>query len=282
MVAKARNALAEENIAPVHRYLSRAQALAGPSQKSGLKPLFDQLDRLAEKKLAEADAQYEAARYLEALETYELIAEALGPMPAGETARARLAEAEKDPSVQAAFKEVRAATLLNSARGVIRGHAGAPATDDEDNDEAGACEEDDFAEDDESADTVHLGAMIEPMTLDETVEVVAGMPPEKQAFVLSRLQIVRERYAESPSGEESLMILSALEADEEIQHSIQGWARDQEVLEIYKMASMYHASHHVNKAVELYQQIVRDYPEHGCADQARQRLLDLGVRVEQE
>jgi len=223
LIAEARKALAEKEVPRAVYFFRRALRIAGSDKtlRAKLAPLGREIDACGQAMLGEADKKYAAGDHLAALKEYQRVAAVFrsSGLATGKKAAAKLAEAEKDPKVAAALKEVKAAVLFERVDLRIQ----AARTKMLESMVAGA-------DPGKTADDVTLTA------------VVSGMKPDHRAEVVGTLTTIVNLYSDTPTGKKAAPMLEKLKSDKKIMASIEAWKADEAVRQLLAKGKMYEAA----------------------------------------
>lgn len=263
-IAEARKALAADQIPRAVLLYRRALSIAGSDKtlRAKVVALGGEIDPRGQAMLDEADKKYAAGDHLAALTEYRRIAAVFRPsgLASGKRAVAKLAEAEKDPKVAAALKEVKAAGLfervdlrIQAARTKMLESMAALAAS------AGA-------DADKTPDDVPL------------MDVVSGMSPNRQAEVVGTLTTIVKLYSDTPTGEKAAPMLEMLKSDKKIMASIEAWSADEAVRQLLAKGKMYEAAAMYKKAAGYYQQLLTKHPKSDYAAEASKALAKIKAK----
>ena len=261
-IADSRQALSANQIPRAVYLYRRALGLAGSdaTMRGKVTSLGREIDPRGQAMLDEADKKYAAGDHVGALKGYQQISAVFRGFPCGKKAAAKLAEAEKDPKVAAALREVKAAALfarvdlrIQAARTRILESMAALAAS------AGA-------DPDQTPDDI-------PLT-----DVVSGMKPSDQAQVVNTLTTIVKLYADTPTGKKAAPMLEKLKSDEKITASIKAWKADEAVRQLLAKGRMYEAAAMYKKAAGFYQELLTKHPKSEYAEQARQALAKIKAK----
>jgi tetratricopeptide (TPR) repeat protein len=264
VIAEARKALAADQVPRAVYLYRRALGIAGSDKtmRAKVAALGREIEPRGQAMLAEADKKYAAGDYLAALTAYQRVAVVFRPsgLASGKKAAAKLAEAEKDPKVAAALKEVKAAALfervdrrIQAARTKMLESMAALAAS------AGA-------DPDKTPDDAPLTA------------VVSGMSLEHQAEVVDTLTTVVKLYGDTPTGEKAAPMLEKLKSDKKMMASIEAWKADEAVRQLLGRGKMYEAAAMYKKAAGHYQQLLTKHPKSEYAAEAREGLAKIKAK----
>lgn len=263
-LAEARKALAAKQLPRAVYFYRRALSVAGSdaSMRKKVLALGREIDPHGQTMLAEADKKYAAGDYIAALKDYQLVAvvfRARG-LSSWKKAAAKLAEAEKDPKVAAALKEVKASALfervtarIEAARTKMLKTMAALATS------AGA----DPAKTPDDA----------PVTA-----IVSGMKPSYQAEVVKNLTTIVKLYSDTPTGKKAATMLEKLKSDKNIMASIEKWDANEVIRQLLANGKMYEAAAMYKKAAGYYQQLLAEHPKSEYAAEARESLAKIKAK----
>lgn len=261
-IAASRAALAENEVPRAVYFYRRALGIAGSDKtlRAKVVPLGRQIDVRGQAMLDEADKKYAAGDHLAALKEYQRVGAVFRGLAAGKKAAAKLAEAEKNPKVAAALKEVKAAVLfgrvdlrIQAARTKMLESMAALAAS------AGA-------DPNSTPDDVPLTA------------VVSGMKPDHQAEVVDTLTTIVKLYSDTPSGKKAAPMLETLKSDKKIMVLIEAWKADEAVRQLLAKGKMYEAARMYKKAAGHYQQLLTKHPKSEHAAEARGALAKIKAK----
>lgn len=230
--------------------------------RSSVLSFAPQIDRHGKTMLTEADKKYAAGDYVAALTEYRRVAAVfLGSgLLSGRKAAAKLAEAEKDPTVAAVLKEVKAAAIfepvvvrIQAARTEMLKTTAASATG--------------------------TGADAAKTPDDASITaVVLGMKPNYQAEVVKSLTTIVELYSDAPTGKNAATMLEKLKSDKKIMASIEKWKADEVVRLLLAEGKMYEAVGMYKKAAGYYRELLTKHPKSKYAAEAREALAKIKAK----
>jgi len=263
-IADARRALAADQVARAVHFYRRALGIAGSDKTMRAKvvALGGEIDPRGQAMLDEADKKYAAGDYLGALTDYQRVAALfrVSGLSSGKKAAAKLAEAEKDPKVAAALKEVKAAVLfervtarIEAARTKMLESMAALAAS------AGA-------DPDNTPDDAPLTA------------VVSGMKADHQAEVVDTLTTIVKLYSDTPTGQKAAPMLEMLKSDKKTMAAIEAWKADEAVRQLLAKGKMYEAASMYKQAAGYYQQLLTKHPKSEYAAQAGKALAKIKAK----
>lgn len=257
-IALAQKGLQDGRLALCRYHLEQADTLAkAVNLASETKGVYDELKKAAEEQLVQIDAKYQEGKYLEALKGYRMLVQVMGVSPTGQAAKTRLEAAEKNPAVQSVVQEATAGQLMDDVQDLVqeqrRDLAPAPA--------AG-----------QTADKAAAAAPAEPLA---DCEIVAAMPVQEQARVLTRLRSISSAYPLSPSGKEAAAMLKRIEHHEEVFQAVKDWEAEQVIVRAYQKGEMLYRSKYYRQAIPAYQEVIDKYPDTEYAKRAAQRIEDI-------
>jgi tetratricopeptide (TPR) repeat protein len=259
---QAAKALQKGDVVLAYRYADFAtHYLVNDDCRKQSDTLMKQIAEQAKKFLAAADAQFSAGKYAEALTAYRQLV-GMSKLPTAAQAQAKLRDAARDPVVADFLREASAAILFDHAELLLagwtsQGDTNAAASDKAEAPANGAAE----------AET------------DETIEArqAARLGLEDRMKLVQLLDPIAHSYADTPTGQKAEKLLKQMLADHAVAAAIQSRHADDDARSTYQMAKAYALSKMPDKARELFQKVVADYPNSEWAQQAKKDLGDMGA-----
>jgi hypothetical protein len=269
----ARKALEQKNFGYCAECLRLAKVLADGSQKAQVASLTEEMNKAAEEAIAVADKDYEAGKYEAALKVYEKLAAGLAAHRAGAAAKAKLAAAEKDPSVQAAVQEVRAAAAFEAALAVVQAKDRSSAL--RNSAKEGATVKDAPSQGlTELTEAISAGAAEPAKRTVQEQDVLALSLPD-QAKVLNVLQAVSKSYPSSKTGGQCRELLDKLQANESFKANMDKWKAQESIRLRFQIAQNYEHSQLYRQALAAYQEILSKYPDSDFAAKSKDAIARL-------
>ena len=235
-----------------------ARGLARTSKdRQQLKPLEGRLKEAALAELKQARQMLRDRAFAEAVERYDWVAQTFAGLTPAAQAQSWLERAAKDPVLRLPYQEVQARKLYRQVDDLVRksqqqtgggaGSASQPA----------------------------------PMILEsfQRAEAIAKLGPADQATAVRLLaQIVRE-YGQSPTGRLAGADLEALR-EAGVVHDVQMRQGRREAIRLLGLAENYRQNGRYDAAREVYERVIREYPETPEADEARRALRNSEPYIE--
>ncbi len=240
-IAATRKKIAAGKWGEARKAADRARLLAvDMAQLDQVRRLYVDLDREAQRQLAEAERVYADGKYVEAIDAFGLIGRIFGGLPAGVAARRAADFAKQDPAAQAAVQESKAAMMNKLVAGILRGRkksASRPTT--------------------------------RPTTRPTRVEQIKELPTPRQMRVVDLLTKMSKTFGASPSGKRAGADLKALLADKAFAAKLARHRRSKQARTALKKAEIYENAGLTAKAAEYYRQLVSDFPDTDEAAKAK-------------
>ncbi len=247
----ARKLMAEKRWGEALKTLNRAHQLSvNRRQAAGLRPLFTQIEREGQRQLLEARQAYESGRYVEAVKAFEVIGRTFGRLPSGRTARGALKLARSDPAVQAAIQESKAKVLDDRIARILGGSGGRrsqPST--------------------------------QPTTAPSRVSVIKQLKLDKQVKAVDLLAQIVKMYGDCPTGQRAAADLKALQADETFTSRLERCRQGLRARNALKRAQRYHKAGLRPKAIQCYNDVIRDFPGTSEAIEAEAALSVIQIET---
>jgi len=248
-IALAREKLAQKKWAEARRILDIAKTYAtDQSQASNIRSLYQQIEREGERQLGQAREAYQKREYLQAIESFERIRKIFGWLPAGLAAKQAIKQAEKDPSAQAVIQEAKAAPLNKLVERILTTHSRRTS---------GA-----------------VRASTHPSTAPSRLERIKVLPPSRQSRLVDLLERISKTYPMCPTGKRAAEELQQLYADEVFAEKLEAFREARKARAALSKAEMYRNAGMLDKAIECYQQVIREFPD---TEQAAAAKLELSL-----
>lgn len=261
-IAQAQAALAEGQLIQASRQLNIARGLAVDAGLAAeLSELYRRLNQAGQEQIDQADRQYAAGHYLDALRVYQTVMTAMAQLPAGQAASRRLDEAEMDPNVRSAAQEVKAAGFYQTVLGRVAGYWAAkhaPATQPV-----------------EEADPPPA----DPARPDEAT-IIPEMPVESVSAILQTLRTIVRHYGESPTAAKAARLLKSLESNPVLLAAVKAYEDEQAVKAQYERAKLYQDNRLYRQAAEYYRKLIEEHPAGPWTLEARKGLAQVEAILE--
>ena len=248
-IAEARAKLIRKKWGEARRILDRARMFAAEkSQANSIRSLYQQIDREGQRQVAAGREAYRKGNFLEALDSFERISKTFGWLGSGVAAGEAIKRAEKDPSAQGAIQESKAAGLNKLVERILKtyhrkaGGAAAPST--------------------------------RPSTSPTRTELIKNLPLPKQSRAVDLLTRISETYPTCPTGKRAAGELEQLYADEVFIEKLKAFRAVRKARAALRKAEMYRSAGMLDKAVQSYQRVIRDFPG---TEQAAAAKLELSL-----
>jgi len=250
----ARKQIADKQWGRARLTLDRAKAIAvDASQASRINALYRKVDQQGQQRLIEARKQYEAGRYVEALETLEAVSNAFGWLPSGDAARQTAQKYKSDPKVAEALTEAKAAGLDKLVAGLLEATVAGKAT-------AGK-------------------PASQPARAPTRAEKVKMLPLKKQHRVVGLLERIAKSYPDCPTGRKARADLDELFSDKAFAARLTEFRRQRKARAALNKAETYRRAGMTEQAVRFYKEVIDAYPGTKQAATARARLSLMGAGV---
>lgn len=214
--------------------------------------LASQLEVQGRRELAQAGTAFESGDYVWALKEYGRISRTFMPLPVGKEALALLKQAEADPKAQAGVQEVKALALNTNLERMLAaqtttatsGPASRPAS--------------------------QPAAIIAP-TANRPARIKL-LPPEKTLEAVDSLTRIATLFPLSPTGKQAAADLEELKGDKAFQDALAKLRQAAAAKAALGKAQMYRDTGMTVKAVELYQEVIANFPGTAEAQKAKDAL----------
>lgn len=256
-LTNARRELEGRNWGQARLYLKLAEgAMIDKSQAPPIAALYQKLEKEGRKLLRQAEEKYTRKEYAEALVQYQRIVMAFGRLPCARAARDAVAAAEKNPEIQEVLQEAKAQVLGETIEKIIA-----------------------------RADAAEPPAATGPDKVKGKGPKPKGRPPrpsrverirklnaENQIRVMDLLEKLAKLYPITPTGRRAGEDLQELQSDEEFRLALSQRRLAVKAGAALRRARTYEQAGMGDKAVEYYEQVVRDYPDTPEAREAQSRI----------
>lgn len=255
---KARQALEEGNLYVACQSAQSAGRTGDRSGRPAIDGLLAQIDRKAQDSLSQADKLYLSGEHSAAMREYQRLA-LLTPLPTAAQAAGRIRSAQKDPGYRAVILEERAANMHRLVLTIIQRQRQTL----------------------ERAEPVAApSGAPEPTTQParagrSDADVVATLPLEQQAQVMTLLRTIGSGFPETPTWERMRPLLIELAHDDRIDENIRRWGQHQQLRGKLELARNYAWNGRCDRASECYRQVIAEHPGSNYADYAQQALRQL-------
>ena len=255
---QAETLLAQGKPAQACRELMAAKTLlvAKPLAERWVK-IARQLNEVASGQLQEAHEVYNAGDYVKALAAYRRIATAFSGLPAAGAAANGLAEAQANPEVEAALKEIRAAKLFEQVRNLVAAaRRPVPAT--------------------------RPAEKAKPPPEPVAAATLRALPDARLLRAVDSLANLVKACSGAPTAQRCAALLKQLESDPPTKARLDRLRRGRRVHAALAKAQMYHKGGMLKKAAAMYRQVIQDFPGTPEASKAAAGLgtteAQLGLR----
>jgi len=236
-------AIAQGDLETAKRRVNLARSFAraaGESPETALANVAASLDAAARNALRDADADFAAGRYLEAIKQYQRIAVTMSGLGVADEAHERVRAAQNDPAVKAAMREAQAESIR------------APV-----------------------AQTIEAYLAKAPQNQAEQAALADKMPASTKVEVLRKLGHLGQQFGDTKAGREAQVLLTELKENEQFLDDARQWNSDREPRKFYQLALNYERAALFYEAAVHYRYFVTAYPDSEQAPWARHRLAAL-------
>jgi len=251
-VDKARQAVGSGDLAKARKLIDSAAKQArilGDYGKVDIEALASEFEDACRKLLETANSNYEAQRYVEAMQGYEQVIRVTQGLPIAKEAGDKLQAMKKDPAVRTALHEAEAAKTYSTVTATIEA---------------------------QRKKLIERSKPKEqPAKEPGDVDAIAYMSMPNKVNIIKKLQFLKKQYGDTEAGKSAVELLAKLEADEALMEAVRQWEAEEKVRQIFQMGEMYQKAEFYDKAIAQYTQVVKDHPASKYAAKARARLADL-------
>ncbi len=211
--------------------------------------------------LKEANDAFEAKNYDAAIKGYRRVGVAFDELPVGKEAREKLKSMANSPAVKAAVAEARADMMYRSAELLIAqnsrptgsGPASRPAS---------------------------MPSSATRLTVEQMLTAVRNLGDPGILKVMDALENIVRSCPGAPAAEKAGDVLTELKADKELQARLAVLRKQEQARQSLASAEAYLSAGLTDKAREIYQQIVKDFPGTDFSDQASRQLGVIQAQAE--
>ncbi|MEX0774172.1 MAG: tetratricopeptide repeat protein [Phycisphaeraceae bacterium] len=265
--------------------------------------LVNRFNASAQQMLAQAHTAYKAGDYTEALRIYRVLV-CMPKLPVAADARRKLVEAEADPAVQSALREVKAAMLYDRIELLLGGWTSEPpegegaatseAAPASGSDAAGTTSpatETNAAQTTVPAPATEPGGIyvIDPASTDANKAPAEGTRADcEDDLVLARqlgqkdrlrlvdlLQAVCKPYPETPTGQKAAQFTQRLMDDAEFAQYYKSRKVDDAARDHFSMGMLYLKGGNHALAREMFDKTIKEGPDTTWAEQAKAQLATM-------
>lgn len=258
--------------------MGAALTVTTPEDLKVLQEILIRLDAEGQSQLKDAEELYQGKKYPEALRGFRRVAFNFGNMPCGKQARARLKALSNDPALRTHALEIRASLIDGRIERMITGYYKAKARAAGQKAKPKPKTKTDPAEATKPPmDKLGMSAVAMPA---DRVDRIKGLDPLKQAQVVTLLQQIIKAYGDSPTGQRARQDYQTLLLDRTFVETVARIKGAQDVKRAYSKAESYRKAGMRKKAVLLYQDVVKRYPDTPEAEKAAQQVVLLQTQEE--
>ena len=234
------------------------------------------IDTEGQSQLKDAEGLYQTKKYPQAMRGYRCVAFNFGNLPCGKQARARLKALSKDPALRTQALEIRAALIDDRIRTIVSGYykAKARAAAQKANPKPKTKSDPTAAK---KTPVDNLGMPGGEMPADRA-ERIKGLDPRRQAQVLTLLQQIIKAYGDSPTGQRARQDYEKLLLDRTFVQTVARMRAGQDVKRALSKAESYRKAGMRKKAIVLYRDVVKRYPDTPEAQVASKQVVLLQAR----
>lgn len=273
-IARARRYLDEDKLYRAYRSITAAARSAdGNKMKQQVQALLGELETKVDALMRQADQQYSSANYAEAMKTYRSVSR-MKKLKAAAAAKKKYAAGNKDPgvrnAVRQAMREVMATEKYERVEEMLEAVCAAGNLDLSVEAESSS---DDTAIPSDNTDTPNADADL-PGTRDIQHELdhVKMLKPTERAEVVTTLEALAKRYADTHAGYQAAQLLEHAQTDQELAAQLEHDRKDLAAKKRYDMAKLLSKSGRDAQARRIYRDIIRQWPETSWAQLAQAAL----------
>lgn len=209
-------------------------------------------------------------KYKKYLRGLRRIAYQFGTLPCGQRARNRLIDAANDPNMQAGLQELKAAGLEQLVQQIVEGHFRARARSVKAKQPASSG----------GKDTEDTQARPGPTTMPAgRAERIKLMDAKKQARVVTLLQQIVKLFPHSAAAERARDDLDVLLADKAFVQKLAVAEAGRDAKRAFCKAENYHRAGLNAKAIKLYKEVIKKFPDTPQAKQAAEQIQTLRLQA---
>jgi len=253
-VAAARSDMEKKNWVEARSHLNVAECLmTDKSQEDILRPMYEKLEEEGRKLLNAATALFKAEKFLEALKGYQRISMTFGQLPCAREARTALAQAESHPAVQAFFLEAKAEVLDERIAQILDGQV--------------------------SENPAGTSRPAKEAKRGRAERIRGLKDADRQMEAVDLLTTLVESYPTTDAGKRAERDLQELLSDESFRSTVDKHRLAGKAAAALKRAKVYQDSKMLDKAIQYYQEVIREYPDTAEAAEAAERIRQINPKA---
>lgn len=251
-IAQANEALDKQDLGLAAYHYRLAQNLISSTTREPILAVDKRLHEAAQKILDQAAQDYQQGQYQAAMKAYDNVVAWMPGCSLAITAKEQLAAVQRDPAVQAMFREIKAKAFVAKAVAIVQGKS-APASQ-------------------------PAGAADDPREAPITSTDILNVPVERQLAAVETLQTVVRSYPSTPQADQCRQLLARLDQEPGFNAGLDQYRKTRDAKQAYELGRNYEAAGKKQQAIEQYRLACDRYPGSEWAKKSYSAMWELQTK----